>query len=310
MQRKQTSNWLIESKLGRGGTGDVWFRSGWIVGFGFAVLFVFAVVNLTPGTKNEARGEIAHGSFRVNSESLRMPPADEGTISGRVFFEGQPPKLMPIRMEADAVCAAQHLEPVYVEGGMVNDNGTLPNVVVYVKSGLGNLEFAAPGEPVLLNQQGCVFRPHVLGMRVGQSLEVMNSDSTTHNVHPLPRYNREWNMSQPPDGEPIIKTFTRPEVLIPVKCNQHPWMKAYIGVLSHPYFAVTEDDGAFEIKGLPSGEYEIEAWHEQYGALTQKVTVRPGEMKSIDFTYMTEQTYHPGSLQMAPALVLSCCGKE
>jgi len=237
-----------------------------------------------------------------------QPTGDEGTITGKVNFQGQAPKQRPLAMEADPICASKHTTVVYPEVVVVNTNGTLRNVFVYVKSGLGDKTFAVPQDPVQLDQIGCLYKPHVLGMQARQNLKVITSDATTHNIHPIPKNNREWNVSQSPGAEPIIQSFAREEVMIPVKCNQHPWMQAWIGVLAHPFYAVTGDDGAFEIKGLPPGDYEIEAWQERYGAVTQKVTVGPKGTATAEFTFNAEQAYAASSLRMLPALVLPCCG--
>jgi hypothetical protein len=145
-------------------------------------------------------------------------------------------------------------------------------------------------------------------MQARQDLKVVTSDDTTHNIHPMPKVNREWNISQPPKADPIIQSFSRPEVSVPVKCNQHPWMKAYIHVVAHPFYAVTGDDGSFELKGLPPGTYEIETVHEQYGAQTQKVTVAAKQAAPAEFSYKADQAYAPSSLHELPALVLHCCG--
>lgn len=238
-----------------------------------------------------------------------QPTGEEGSITGKVSFQGQPPKFKPIQMDADPVCAAMHSGPVTPDVVVVNPNGTLRNVFIHVKSGLEGKNFAVPAEPVELDQVGCLYKPHVLGIQARQDLKVVTSDNTTHNIHPLPKVNREWNVSQPPKAEPIIRSFSRPEVSIPVKCNQHPWMRAYIHVVSHPFYAVSGDDGSFTIRGLPPGEYEIEAIHEEYGAAVQKVAVGPKETKAVDFSYSATQAYRAPSLEMAPALVLPCCGE-
>ncbi len=239
-----------------------------------------------------------------------QPTGNEATITGTVNFKGEPPTYRPLSMDADAVCAAKHSGPVYPEAVVKNDNGTLRNVFVYVKSGLEGKSFAVPQEPVVLDQIGCVYKPHVLGIQARQQLKVVTSDNTTHNIHPIPKVNREWNVSQPPGADPIIRSFARPEVSIPVKCNQHPWMRAYIHVVSHPFYAVSDDQGAFRLEGLPPGDYELEAVHEEYGAMTQRVTVGPNESRSIEFAYAAGQAYRPASLKMLPALVLPCCGEK
>jgi hypothetical protein len=232
------------------------------------------------------------------------PTGDEGSVTGKVNFTGQAPKPKALQMDADAFCAAQHKEAVYPEMVVANSNGTLRNVFVYVKSGLEGKTFAVPDQPVTIDQHGCVYKPHILGIQARQTLKVVTSDDTTHNIHPMPKVNREWNVSQPPKADPILQTFSRPEVSIPVKCNQHPWMKAWINVVDHPFFAVTGDDGSFELKGLPPGNYEIEAVQEQYGAQTQKVTVAAKGAATADFTFKPDQAYRPSSLKVMPALVL------
>ena len=239
-----------------------------------------------------------------------QPKGDEGSVTGKINFEGQPPKYKAISMDADTACAAKHSKAVYPEAVVVNANGTLRNVLVYVKGGLEGKTFAVPGQPAVLDQDGCVYKPHVLGIQARQTLRVVTSDNSTHNIHPIPKVNREWNVSQPPGADPIPQTFSRPESSIPVKCNQHPWMRAYIHVLSHPFYSVSGEEGAFTLKGLPPGNYEIEAVHEQYGALTQQVTVAANKATSADFRFLPGQAYRASSLRMLPALVLPCCGGE
>lgn len=236
--------------------------------------------------------------------AVYQPTGDEGTVTGKVAFPGVAPKAKAILMDADSVCAAKHKEPVYPETVVANKNATLRNVFVYVKTGLEGKTFAVPSDPVTIDQDGCQYKPHVLGIRAKQNLKVVTSDDTTHNIHPMPKVNREWNVSQPPKADPIIQTFSRAEVSVPVKCNQHPWMKAFIHVVDNPFFAVTGDDGTFELKGLPPGNYEIEAVHEQYGAQTMKVTVAAKGAATADFSFKPDQAYLPSSLKLMPALVL------
>lgn len=187
-------------------------------------------------------------------------------------------------MDAVPACTEANPDPVFVQEVVVNDNDTLRNVFVYVKEGLGDARYAATGPEPELDQHGCMYTPHVLGAVAGQTIRFKNADPTNHNIHPLPMQNREWNQSQPPGSSDIEQSFARPEIMIPVKCNVHPWMIAYIGILPHPFFSVTGDDGSFEIKGLPPGDYVIEAWHEKYGTFTQNVTVGASESKEIEFT--------------------------
>ena len=210
--------------------------------------------------------------------------AEAATITGKVAFTGDKPAMKNISMDATPACARAHTTPQKSQEVVVNDNGTLRNVFVWVKSGLPDKQWPKPAA-LKLDQHGCMYEPHVLGVQTGQDIEIVNSDPTNHNIHPLPKENREWNESQPPKGESKTKNFARQEVMIPVKCNVHPWMRACIGVVSHPFFAVTGDDGTFTIKGLPPGKYTLEAWHEKYGTQDVEITVAPKESKTNDFSF-------------------------
>ncbi len=191
-------------------------------------------------------------------------------------------------MTGDPACVEAHHGKPYDESTVVNPNGTLANVFVYVKTGLEGKQFEVPATPVTIDQNGCWFRPRVLGIQTGQALKVTNSDPVTHNIHPLAQINREWNHSQGQGDPPLARKFTKPEVMIRVKCNIHSWMRAYIGVLEHPYFAVTGADGSFEIPNLPPGDYTLEAWHETLGTQQQKITVSPSGKITSNFTFKGE----------------------
>lgn len=209
-----------------------------------------------------------------------------GQISGKVLFEGTRPKQQEIYMNKDPECARENQgRKVYVQDGTVNANGTLPNVFIYAKSGTGSEHFPVPKKPVVLDQQGCIFVPHVLGIMAGQTLKVLNSDFTTHNVHVEPKKNPQWNESQPPGAAPLYKKFSNPEVMIPVKCNIHPWMKAYIGVVSNPFYSVTGTSGTYTIKGIPPGKYTFEAWTATFGVQQKTVQVRAHHTTTLDFTF-------------------------
>jgi plastocyanin len=214
-------------------------------------------------------------------------PAGEGVITGRVIFAGAKPVMKPLTsMDANPQCLNQHGgKPPLSEEVVVNADGTLKNVFLYVKSGLPEQSWPVPPARAHLDQVKCIYTPHVLGLMVGQELEITNSDPVNHNIHPIPMENREWNESQPPQGDAKIKTFAKPELKIPFKCNVHPWMRAYVHVVPHPFFAVTGDDGKFEIKGLPPGEYVIEAVHEKYPPQEIKVKVEGATPAVADFTF-------------------------
>jgi Carboxypeptidase regulatory-like domain len=205
------------------------------------------------------------------------------SISGKISFEGTAPAPEKIKTSADPKCQAMH--PQGLERQTVDaSGGGLKDVLVYVKSGVSGT-YPAPAEPVLLDQKGCMYHPHIITVQAGQPLKIRNSDDTLHNIHPRPTTNPEFNIGQPRQGMESTKTFDKPEVPIPVGCDVHPWMRSYIAVLNHPFFAVTKEDGTYEIKGLPAGEYEIEAWHEKLKTQTQKVTVKDGEKAKADFSY-------------------------
>jgi plastocyanin len=207
-----------------------------------------------------------------------------GDVSGKVSFAGPPPKGARLQMGADAVCMKQHKDPVFSQDVIVNKNGTLKNVLVYVKDGLSGKTFEPPKEAVVFNQKGCMYSPHVLGVQVGQEFNVVNDDPTLHNVHSLSKLNPQFNIGQPKQGMKFSRKFDKPEVF-KVKCEVHSWMNAYIGVFNHPFFAVTGDDGSFDLKNLPPGTYTIEAWHEKYGTQTGKVTVDVTGKKTVDFKF-------------------------
>ena len=206
------------------------------------------------------------------------------TVTGKVNFTGTKPTLKNIDMSDKPECSKQHPTPAKTEEAIVNDNGTLKNAFVWVKSGLPDQNWQVPSTPVMLDQHACMYSPHVIGVMAGQQIDIKNSDPTNHNIHPMPQTNQEWNESQPPGSPDKMQTFARQEVMIPVKCNIHPWMRAYIGVVSHPFFAVTGDDGTYTIKGLPPGTYTIQILHEKYPAQEQQVTVGAKESKTADFT--------------------------
>jgi plastocyanin len=187
-------------------------------------------------------------------------------------------------MDADAYCKAAHATPVYTQEVEINQNGTLKDVFVYVKEGVtGN--YPAPTTPVELDQEGCQYHPHIFGIQAGQPLKIVNSDGTLHNIHALPKTNAEFNIGQPFKGMSTLKTFEKPEMPVRFKCDVHKWMGAYVGVMSHPFFSVTNDQGTFEIKNLPPGTYTIEAWQEKYGPQTQTVTISGAESKTVDFSF-------------------------
>lgn len=219
-----------------------------------------------------------------DQEAPQTATTGGGTISGVINFSGTAPENEPILMDAEPICAEQYPDGAFQETVVVNSNGTLQDVFVYVKQGLPDQEWPVSSEGVLLDQSGCRYHPHVLGIQTGQTLIIRNSDGILHNIHPMPVNNRPFNLGQPVEMD-SEKSFTTPEVMIPVECDVHDWMLGYIGVLSHPFFAVSGSDGSFSISGLPAGDYVVEAWHELYGTQTISVSVAEGGTEQIEFSY-------------------------
>jgi len=215
-----------------------------------------------------------------------VDPATAATVAGKISVEGALPANQPIRMNADPACVQANAGKATTQETYVGEGGGLGNVFVYVQSGLTGT-FPTPSTPVTMDQTGCHYVPHVFGVQVGQAIDIVNSDSTLHNVHATPKTNTEFNTAQPIKGMKTSHTFTAKEadVVVPFKCDVHGWMNAYVGVLDHPFFATTDKDGKFSIKGLPPGSYTIEAWHEKLGTQEQKVTVGAKETKEANFTF-------------------------
>ncbi len=224
-----------------------------------------------------------------SSGPKKVDPSSAVTLSGRVAFTGKAPEMKRIAMDSDEDCMKLHpADGQPDEAVIVNPNGTLANVFVYVKQGLTGYAFDTPKEPVTLNQNGCWFSPRVLGVQVGQPFHVTNSDPVTHNVHPVAQVNREWNFSQSQGDPPVDRPFSKREVMVPVKCNIHRWMRAWVGVLDHPYYAVTGKDGTFRLPNLPPGDYTVAAWHEKFGTAEQQVKVTSGAPADITFSFKGE----------------------
>ena len=199
--------------------------------------------------------------------------SNAATITGKVLFEGAAPTPENIKVGADPKCQLVHPNGLVNDEVVVNSNGTLKNVFIYVKDGLAGKTFDAPKEAVVFDQKGCQYNPKVFGIQVGQPLEILNSADTLHNVHSLSVNSQQFNLGMPIKGMKLKKTFAKPEVMVKIKCEVHPWMHAYAGVLDHPFYSVSTDDGSFTLKNLPPGNYVIEAWHEKYGAQTLNFAV-------------------------------------
>jgi hypothetical protein len=235
---------------------------------------------------------------------------NEGTVTGTIKFNGTAPAPQPIDMNADAACASKNPNAV-AETAVIKD-GKLQNVFVYIKDGqtsdgkkITGLSFPVPTEPAKLDQNGCHYVPHVLGIQANQKFIVTNSDPTSHNVNVQGKSNASWNNVQSPNAPPIEQKFVRPEVIIPIKCNQHPWMKSYIGVTGNPFYAVSAADGTFTIKGLPPGKYTLVAWHEKFGEKTLEINLAAKGSATADFAFdssTTSEEIRSNSLEILPAI--------
>jgi len=255
-------------------------RNTWVGLLGVALAATFVACGGSQPSNTSADPSSPAGT----PTGLKVDTSTAGSVKGAVAFEGPAPKNEAIKMNADPVCVRENKSPQFQEAYVVGADGkSLGNVFVYVKDGLGNYVYDAPTEPAKIDQKQCRYHPHVFGMRVGQPLEILNSDPTLHNIHALPKANPEFNTGQPIQGMKTTKTFDKPEVMVPFKCDVHGWMNAYVGVLDHPFFSVTTTDGTFDLKTLPPGTYTLEAWHEKLGATTQSVTLGQKETKDVNF---------------------------
>ena len=208
-----------------------------------------------------------------------------GSVTGTISFDGTAPQRRVIKMAADPACEAANEGKERFGEVMVIANGKVKNVFVYVKDGLGDAKFEVPSEPVEMDQLGCMYTPHVVGAMAGQTIVIKNSDATLHNVHSLPENSKPFNSAMPMKGMTVKKKFASPEIMVRMKCDVHPWMSSYVGVVAHPFYSVSAEDGTFKIEGLPAGTYTIEAWHEKMGTQTQSVTVSDDGAAAADFTF-------------------------
>jgi plastocyanin len=264
------------NKLSR--EGEIMNNKVWIATLGLLCMLFWLLAGC--GKKESTETQPAAAPTAAQPAATPIDPNTVATVSGTVKLDGAAPKPAKIDMSQDAACKGTNTAET-----IVADNGDLANVFVYVKDGLGNRTFDVPKNAVTIDQQGCRYHPHVLGVMTGQNIDIKNDDPTTHNIHPTPAANREWNESQPPQAAPIEKSFSREEIMLPVKCNQHPWMRMYINVVKSPFYAVTDDKGKYQIKGLPPGDYTLAFVQEKLGEQDQKVTLAAKDSKTVDATF-------------------------
>jgi plastocyanin len=219
-------------------------------------------------------------------EYFHVDPATAGKLHGKILYKGAKPTKLVINMDSDINCSQEHGgKPVAEDIVQVGSDGGLANAFVYIQTGLEGKKFEPVKDAVVLDQKGCMFAPRALGVRAGQPVDLRNSDKVTHNIHPVPKNNREWEQSQAPGSPDAPHKFAYPEVMIPVKCNIHQWMHAYIGVVEHPYFAVTGADGSFDLSNVPPGDYTLAIWHEKLGDQTKQVHLAASGNEALEFIY-------------------------
>jgi plastocyanin len=245
---------------------------------------MFLLTVCSKGDQNQVQA--APPSAQPAPASAAAASTAGGTITGKVKFTGTAPRNPAIDMSEEAACKAKYTTPPTEEIVVAGPANALSNVFVYVSAGVpAGQTFTAPTTPVVLDQDGCRYRPHVFGVMVGQPVEIRNSDPVLHNIKAVAKKNRPFNVSQPTAGMKMSRTFTAPEVMVNLECNVHGWMKSYAGVRPDPFYAVSGPDGSFSITGLPPGTYTIDAWHEKFGTQTATVTIAGTETKTANITF-------------------------
>lgn len=267
-------------------------RHKWLILFS-ACAFMVLMIGCGGGDSDGESG--SEGS----AQQEKVTPAGSATVSGTIHFEGSAPEREELQVNRE--CTKIRDEPPLSQSVVVNDNETLKWVFVHVKEGLGDQSFATPQESVVLDQEGCMYKPHVFGAQTGQAITIRNSDPFQHNIHALPDKNRPFNFSQPVQDMESEESFPEEEVMIRVKCDVHGWMESWIGVVDHPYHATTREEGSYSLDNLPAGEYVVEAWHQEYGAKTDTVKVSEKGSATLDFTYTggeTAQAESPSDMRL------------
>ena len=248
------------------------------------ILTAFFVAGCSKEEKAQVTADVVSPEVKPAAQAA-VDPATAGSVSGAVKFEGVPPVPEKISVQGNPECAVLHPGGTIQSEEIVSENGMLQNVVVYVKEGLEGYAFTPSANPVRIDNNQCTYKPHVSAVQVGQPVELYNSDATLHNMHSYSTANKSFNVGLPIQGMKQVKKFSSAELPVTIKCDVHPWMKGYLAVLPHPYFAVTGADGRFEIKNLPPGEYLLEAWHEKLGVQSQKIKIEPQSAQTAEFTF-------------------------
>ena len=268
---------LLHIKISNGVSGF------WLILISVSCLTFGCRQNEQPATSNAMPGQLS--SLQSDSVVIAKPAAGSSAINGRVLFKGPAPVQKLINLHQDAACDVDSKEQFYSEDVVLNPDSSLANVFIYISEGLASQHDAAPVDPKILDQHHCRYVPHVLGIQVGQTLKILNSDPTFHNVHAAAQKNKAFNLGMSKVEKVKTRTFDQAEVMIPLRCNVHPWMNAYIGVVEHPFYSVTDSTGSFKLQAVPAGEYVIAAWHEVFGRLEQKIKLAEKETKTLEFIF-------------------------
>ncbi len=261
-----------------------------VVSRALATVMLFSIIFITGcGAKNEGTAPQTSPSEQVSASAFvgakQVDPTTAGTVKGKILYEGVAPEPKQISVKGNPECAALHQGGAIASEEIIVKEGILQNVFVYVKQGLEGYSFTPPARAHVITNKGCVYVPHVSGIMVGQTVEFLNEDSTLHNIHSYPKNSKGFNLGLPLVGMKQTKRFDAPEVMVPLKCDVHPWMQGYVGVLPHPYFQVPGSEGTFELKNLPPGDYVLEAWHEKLGSRSQAVKLESGGTQEIEFKF-------------------------
>lgn len=255
------------------------------VSFFRTAMFVILAVSVAGCGNKQSSGERGGDVPAAHSGGKQVDASSAGSVTGTIRFDGVPPQLKTINMIDVSNCAKMHATPVLTEGVVPGDNGSLQNVVVFLQGDFSAYSFPPTNSPVNVNQEGCVYSPHVVAVMTGDPLEVANADSVTHNINAISQSRQGWNETQLPGSAPIVRRFAREEIPITVKCTMHPWMRLYVAVLSHPYFQITGKDGQFALRNVPPGTYTLTAWHEVYGTKKLTVAIQPKQEQTVSITY-------------------------
>ena len=251
----------------------------------FTAVLLFLLFTITGCAKKESTADNVDSPPANHIAGKPVDPSTAGSITGTIHFEGVVPQMKTINMIDVPNCAKLHATPVMAENVVPGDNSTLQNVVVYLQGDFSAYSFPQATGSVKVDQEGCIYAPHIVALMTGDALEVTNKDGVTHNINAMSQLHQGWNETQVQGGQPILRHFSKEEIPMTIKCNMHPWMRFYAAVINHPYFQVTGKDGQFTLRNIPPGTYTLTAWHETFGTKKQSITVQPKQERAASITF-------------------------